>query len=385
MPAVGNKTRQVMVYGCTSYGQPYSHQAMTLERIGRKVAQLVGYGFGGAYEANATAGAPPARTAAPYLVPQDTLVGAAQARALGVHGADDLFGGVVPFAFVATKVITHGLVEPDAAAPQGWNPDFVRRAHAAVLPGYTAFSLDDARSAGQRLLAGGIVRLKDPCGIGGLGQQAVDRETALDEALADMSPADVEVHGLVLERDLASPQTYSVGQVLLDGLLASYCGTQGLTGNNSGEQVYGGSTLTVVRGGFDALLAQPFGPRALSAVRAATAYHDAALTCYAGMVLSRCNYDVAFGVPTGAAGAAELGGVLEQSWRVGGATGAELAALQALHADPRRRRVVAATREIYGEGVSVPDGAEVYFQGEDRDVGPLTKYAFLESDDDGNP
>ncbi|WER49328.1 DUF3182 family protein [Cupriavidus sp. WKF15] len=379
MPADRGKARQVMVYGCADYGQPDSHQAVTLERIGRKVAQLAGYGFGGAYEACAST-----PEAALYLVPLDTLVGVAQARALGVHGVEDLYGGVVPFAFVATKAITHGLVAPDAAAPQGWHPGFERRARAAVLPGFTAFSLEDARQAGMRLLAGGVVRLKDPCGIGGLGQQTVDSEAALDAALAAMSAASIEANGLVLERDLASPRTYSVGQVLLDGLLASYCGIQDLTANNSGEQVYGGSTLTVVRGGFDALLAQPFAPCALSAVRAATAYHDAALDGYPDMVLSRCNYDVAFGVPSGDAGARELGGVLEQSWRVGGATGAELAALQALHADPRRHRVVAATREVYGEGVSVPDGAEVYFQGEDRDMGPLTKYAFLESDDHGN-
>jgi len=380
MPSDVDKARQVMVYGCAEYGRQDSHQAMTLERIGRKVAQLAGYGFRGAYERRDSAPA-----AALYLVPLDTLVGVAHARALGVHGVDDLFGGVVPFAFVATKAITHGLVAPDAAAPQGWDPDFVRRAHAAVLPGYTAFSLEDARSAGARLLAGGVVRLKDPCGIGGLGQQTVDSEAALDAALAAMAAADIEANGLVLERDLASPRTYSVGQVLLDGLLASYCGIQDLTENNSGKQVYGGSTLTVVRGGFDALLAQPLGPCKLAAVRAATAYHDAALDCYPEMVLSRCNYDVAFGAPSGDAGGQPLGGVLEQSWRVGGATGAELAALQALQADPHRQRVVAATREVYGEGVSVPAGAEVYFQGEDRDVGPLTKYALLEREDDGNP
>ncbi|QYY27934.1 DUF3182 family protein [Cupriavidus pinatubonensis] len=388
MPATNNKARQVMVYGCARYGQPDSHQAMTLEQIGRNVAKIGGYGFSGAYEHSATARTPAGGTAAPYLVPLDTVVGDAQAQALHLRSADDLFGGVVPFAFVATKVISHGLVAPDAVAPAGWNPDFAQRAGAAVLPGFTAFSLEDARSAGLRLMAGGVVRLKDPCGIGGLGQQTVDSEAALDAALAAMSATDIESHGLVLERDLDSPDTYSVGQILVAGVLASYCGTQDLTVNNTGEEVYGGSTLAVVRGGFDALLAQPFGPRALSAIRAAMAYHDAALACYPGMVLSRCNYDVAFGVPVGATGegaARALTGVLEQSWRVGGATGAELAALRALKADPARERVVAATREVYGPDAHLPAGAELYFQGEDRHVGLLTKYAYLESDNDGHP
>jgi hypothetical protein len=46
--------------------------------------------------------------------------------------------------------------------------------------------------------------------------------------------------------------------------------------------------------------------------------------------------------------------------------------------------VVASTREIYGAGAEVPPGAEIYFQGEDRNVGALTKYALLEPDADGN-
>ncbi|WP_042880052.1 DUF3182 family protein [Cupriavidus necator] len=371
--------RTVMVYGCEPLGDADSHLGTTLANIARKVADIAGYAFAGAYAAPG-AGQPP-----PYLVPAQTLVGADLAASLGVQGESDLFGGVVPYAFVATKAITHGLVEPGAAAPQGWCEGFVQRVVGATLPGFTVFTVADARLAGKRLLALGPVRLKEPCGIGGLGQRVVDSERALDEALDAMQADIVETHGLVLERDLDAPQTYSVGQVELAGLRAAYCGTQGLTANNRGQQVYGGSTLTVVRGGFDALLQQPFDARTQAAVRAAMVYHDAALACYDDMVLSRCNYDVAFGPAAGSADRERvLGGVLEQSWRVGGATGAELAALAALRDDPRRTRVVASTREMYGNGVQVPDDAEIYFQGEDRHVGPLTKYARLEPESDGN-
>ena len=66
-------------------------------------------------------------------------------------------------------------------------------------------------------------------------------------------------------------------------------------------------------------------------------------------------------------------GVLEQSWRIGGATGAELAALAAFDADPALRVVRAATTEIYG-GAEPPPDADVYFHGVDRHVGPITKY-----------
>ncbi|MBP0619874.1 DUF3182 family protein [Cupriavidus consociatus] len=381
MEASAAASRAVMVYGCDSLGQPDSHLGTTMANIARKVAGIAGIGYAGAYD-EAAPGRP-----RPYLVPAQTLVGQDLAARLGVQGKGDLFGGVVPYAFVATKAITHGLVEPGAAAPEGWSEAFVQRVVGATLPGFTAFTLADARTAGTRLLALGPVRLKEPCGIGGLGQCVVASARALDEALAAMPDAVVEAHGIVVERDLDAPQTYSVGQVELAGLRASYCGTQGLTQNNRGQQVYGGSTLTVVRGGFDTLLHQPFDARTLAAVRAAMVYHDAALACYGGMVLTRCNYDVAFGPAAGPGADREqvLGGVLEQSWRVGGATGAELAALEALRNDPDRVRVVASTREVYGANVRIPADAVIYFQGEDRHVGPLTKYARLEPDSHGNP
>ena len=83
-----------------------------------------------------------------YFVPSCTLNGD-EAAALGIHGPDDLFGGVVPHAFVATKAISHPLVAPDAAALPGWNPAFAARVGDAVLDGYTAFNPDDARRAGS--------------------------------------------------------------------------------------------------------------------------------------------------------------------------------------------------------------------------------------------
>jgi hypothetical protein len=67
--------------------------------------------------------------------------------------------------------------------------------------------------------------------------------------------------------------------------------------------------------------------------------------------------------------------VLEQSWRAGGASGAEVAALEAFRADPGLRAVRASTFEIYGQCHAPPPGAVVYFCGEDERVGSMTKYA----------
>ena len=70
--------------------------------------------------------------------------------------------------------------------------------------------------------------------------------------------------------------------------------------------------------------------------------------------------------------------MLEQSWRIGGASGAEVAALEAFRDDPALSVVRASTTEIYGESPPLPPGATVYFQDIDDRVGPLVKYARLE-------
>ncbi len=108
----------------------------------------------------------------------------------------------------------------------------------------------------------------------------------------------------------------------------------------------------------------------------ACAYDAAASACFPGLVVSRRNYDVAQGLD--AAGRRQSG-VLEQSWRVGGASRAEIAALEAFRADPAQRVVRASTVEVYGESaMPPPPHATVYFRGIDGRVGPLTKYALVE-------
>lgn len=367
---------RVVAYGRADCDDPRSHQGATLAGIAQRVARLAGFTYAGSYDAATH------RTADGklYFVPEQTLIGLDHARQLGITSLQNLFGGVVPHAFIGTKAISHGLVSPDAQAPEGWSEAFAAHVRDHVLPGFTAFSLDDARRAGQRMLSDGAVRVKEPCGIGGLGQQVVRNAAELDAALAGLDADRVVREGLVLERNLDDVVTYSVGQVEIGDLRASYCGTQTLTPNNAGQEVYGGSTLRMVRGGLKDLLAHPVEAHLRDAVRAAIAYHAAAVACFPGVLVSRCNYDVALG----RYGAQACLGVLEQSWRVGGATGAELAALAAFQADPQCVRATASTREIYGADVTVPAGADVYFQGEDRSVGALTKYAILESVSNGH-
>ena len=360
----------VVVHSLGGHGFAHRHERETRTGLAERLAALKGFAFAGDHDPSAAHPGPV------YFVPSDTLVGIEAARALGIHGEDDLFGGVVPHAFVATKAITHPLVAPDARAPAGWCGDLGSRLGDAVLLGSSVFAPEDARRAGARLLERGPVRLKPVRATGGRGQRVASDTAELDAALAAMDAGELSGHGLVLEEDLSAVTTHSVGQVRVAGLVATYWGTQRLTPDNTGEAAYGGSDLLVARGGFEALLALGLGEEARLAVARARAYDAAAMGCFPGMFASRRNYDVVGGLD--AAGRRRCG-VLEQSWRVGGASGAEIAALEAFGADPALRVVRASTAEVYGEGAPPPPpGATVYFRGVDERVGPITKYATVE-------
>ena len=350
------------------------HELATQRGVARRLAALLGCSF----EDHAGAAVPAAGLG--YVVPNDTLTSIDFALGLGIRDEDDLFGGVVPYPFMATKTITHPLLSRAAAAPAGWCPAFAEQVHDVVLPGNSAFTLTDARSAALSLLPGGPVRIKLAEGIGGLGQWVANDEAQVDAALAVLDAATLARHGLVVERQVVGVRTYSVGLLRVGAMRASYFGSQRNTRNRHGEEVYGGSPLTVVRGGFDALERVAAGDAGvMSAITMARTYHAAALACFTGMFASRCNYDVARGHD---AHGRPLAGVLEQSWRIGGASGAEVAALEALHADPSLNVVRASTVEVHAEQAVVPAGATLYFSGIDEHVGPITKYAELHTDAD---
>ena len=171
----------------------------------------------------------------------------------------------------------------------------------------------------------GPVRIKQVLATGGHGQSVARDAAELQRQLEAIDPSEVVSHGLVLEENLSEVRTFSVGQVKVGDLTASYFGQQRLTRNNRGAEVYGGSDLTVVRGDFDALLAQDSSPEIRSAIGQAQRYNAAVIACYPGFFASRNNYDIVLG--RDAAGRSRSG-VLEQSWRLGGATGAEIAALE---------------------------------------------------------
>jgi hypothetical protein len=179
----------------------------------------------------------------------------------------------------------------------------------------------------------------------------------------------------VLEQNLEGVTTYSVGQVRVDGLLATYCGTQRMTTDNKGAMTYGGSDLVIVRGDWDALLGLQLASEVWLAIAQVRVY-DAATQEFPGLLASRRNYDVLQGVD---AEGRWRSGVLEQSWRIGGASGPEVAALAAFRADPNLRAVHAWCIESFGPGAAPPPGAIVHFHGVDDRAGPVAKYTQVEA------
>jgi hypothetical protein len=280
---------------------------------------------------------------------------------------------------MGSKSITHGLVDDTAHAPHGWCAAFGEDVRDAVLEGYAAFTAADARRAADYVLRHGPVRVKRATGIGGQGQFVCHDSGEVDAVLDAIDTQEIATLGIVVEENLHDVQTYSVGQVEVAGIVASYCGTQRLTPNNRGVEVYGGSTLLVVRGDFAALLRLTLPPDTRRAIGQACRYDTAALHCFEGMFGSRRNYDVATGVN---ARGEPRSGVLEQSWRMGGASGAEIAALEAFRADPQLDVVRASTTEIFGECEPPPAHATVYFRDLDERVGMLTKFTMVERDAD---
>lgn len=344
------------------------HEKAVHEHLAKRLAAVKGLTFLGEYDRSIEYSHPL------YWVPSGTIIGTDAARELGLDNEDDLFGGVVPQAFIETKAITHPLVRPDADAPVGWSRDFAARVSGSVLPGYSVFSLADAREAGRRLLHEGSLRLKPVRATGGRGQERINTKQQLDNALKNVDEKELAQYGLVLEANLEHVTTFSAGQIRVAGRTLSYYGTQRLTPDNSGETVYGGSDLVVSDGGFEALLRLDLPEQARLAVMQAQVYDDAASACFRGFFASRRNYDIAQGVD---GHGRACSGVLEQSWRIGGASGAEIAALETLM-QGQSGAVRASTVEVYGESQVVPSGATVLFRDEDAEVGFITKYVVVE-------
>jgi hypothetical protein len=359
--------RGVVLIYFSRFGKPLQWHHKVVLNVGAKaIAEMKGYDFRGGDETRYR------YYDRRFFVPDDTLL-PDEASYLGIRSPHDLYGGVAPYLFAKTKAITHELVDAHAERPQGWSIAFAERVHGVVLPGYTVFSSRDARTAARRMLRRGPIRLKKPLSASGRDQTVVSVYNELDAALEKVAADEMATYGLVLEEDLRQVRTLSVGEVAVGKLKISYHGTQRTVRDNEGRPVYGGSNLICVRGGWDVLDALPMSPEVRAAVVSARQY-DEATAELRDFTASRRNYDVGQGI--GADGRPRSG-VLEPSWRFGGASCAELGALAAFARDPSLQIVGASHVEEFGKGCRPPAGAIIDFQGDDPEVGPLLRYTIV--------
>ncbi|MCE7033121.1 DUF3182 family protein [Lysobacter sp. GX 14042] len=341
------------------------HEHGTLLALARRLAELNGWAWGG----ESPGGEAGLR---PYLVPQCTLE-REEARAAGVEHPDDLFGGVVPHAFVGTKLVSHPAVGRHAAVPGGWVHGLGAALEGTVLPGFSVFGADEAHAAFQQLVPLGPVRLKLARGIGGDGQWVVHDAATLERVLGALPAGELAAHGASLEQNLEQATTYSIGTAECGRHAIAYTGVQRTTRRHDGAEAYGGSTLEVVRGGFDALGVAGL-PAELAPILDQVRRYDARMDeAFEGFHASRRNYDVVAGVD---AAGRPCSGVLEQSWRIGGASPAEILAMEHFAADRSLQRIRVSCHESYGG--RPPPGAVVHYDEEDPRVGRLVKYAMVE-------
>jgi hypothetical protein len=347
------------------------HEVQTNKALARWLAQILGCKFGGSYDPDKHRGRDL------YLLPTQTIVGNASAQQLGIKGPDDLWGGFVEHDFICTKAISHGLRSHLAQAPQGWSPLFSERTRNVVLDGLSVFSLEDARPAAEHLLYSGPIRLKPVHACAGRGQEVIKNLDAFDEILARPDIEKQFSEGVVLEQDLSDVVTHSVGQSFIGDKVLSYCGDQYLTNDAHGEDVYGGSNLLVVQGGYDELLKLDLPDDVRLAIEQAQVFDAAANEAYPRFYASRRNYDIAQGLDSNGK---NRSGVLEQSWRMGGASSAEVAALQSFVNDPGMRAIRVSSVETYIDQPLPADAIEVY-RGPAENSEFLLKYVTVKSYD----
>jgi hypothetical protein len=356
----------VVVYFSRLGGFMYTHERVVLSAVADAIAQIKRYEFAGCFD--------DAENYAGYVffVPDDTLI-ADEAGYLGIRGANDLYGAVVPHPFVKTKAITHPLVDASADRPDGWSSVFAEKVQDVVLPGYTAFNRCAARAAALSLLNLGPIRIKKPLAAGGTGQTVAATIDEVEELLEMFHWGRIAAHGLVLELNLRDVTTLSIGHITIDDMTIAYHGKQRVATNNEGRLVYGGSDLVCVRGGWEALahLSMPSAVR-LAAVQAKV--YDAAMCEYPGFTVSRRNYDIAQGFD---GEGRRRSGVLEASWRSGGASTAELAAMKEFMQDPTLQVVEACAVKQFGVGHEAPRKAVIHYRGDDPEDGPIIRYTMV--------
>lgn len=135
--------------------------------------------------------------------------------------------------------------------------------------------------------------------------------------------------------------------------------------------------MLVVQGYYEDLLELELPDDVRLAIQQAQVFDNAADEAYPGFYASRRNYDIAQGLDSNGK---QRSGVLEQSWRMGGASSAEVAALQSFINDPGMSAIRVSSVETYIDQPLPADAIEVY-RGPAENSDFLLKYVTVKSYD----
>lgn len=308
------------------------------------------------------------------LLPHMTLCDEGFASAFRLSDCD-IFGGAVSVPHHRTKVIMHDLVDPQSPRPERWNAAFARLTARFSLPGYSAFSAADIRTATAMILQRhGTARIKLAHGSGGEGHFLASSPANADDAIDAMQAAGTLPDGCVVEPNLNDTRIYGLDHSRLAG--KSFCSFNRVHcdyANPTHPKEIADDNF-VVRGDVDGLWAKMAAwglGRFKRVVDLAVLADRAAQTRLAGLIKTRAGYQIIDGTDDRGR---RMTGVLEPGWRRGGASASLLVAAHLLTRDPEAhwvlarnevplRRPVAADDWVFAR---TPKGANAAFV---RDVG----------------
>lgn len=325
------------------------------------IAEQLGRVYQGEYK-------PGAELDAAFWVPHAPMT-PEEAGALGITSKEQIFGAVVE-PLHAQKSVFHCPLPRATYVPAHFPLDFSRSVQVISAPGYTAFTPQDALLAFESLLQQGhSPRFKNPTATAGLGQRVASNRQEAEAVIAAISGDVFRRFGVVIEANIpisvGQPHAFSSGWIELGGEEYTYVGTQ-----SQGEKnIYTGTRLHMVRGH-----EPPYVPDIPNAVTDHTTYLLGLLGLLDGLqIATRCNFNFVKSMHD------EVFAV-EPTFRIGGATGAELLAIGYLKDHPEEDQVVASTRFVYDQHEPLPAGAHRLYSGNDRIFGVREIFASLETE-----
>ncbi|MCA9373577.1 DUF3182 family protein [Candidatus Peregrinibacteria bacterium] len=334
---------------------PPSHAEHILQRNGRLAASLA--------EAQGFSHNNPISHLDPYYV-LPTPITKEQGVQHGMTSSADFYGAMVDHLQHADKGQLHQVVPEADNIPAHYSAEFARAVREVVLPGYTAYSKEDAIKAYLKLKKElpdkNKIRLKDPSASDCDRQFVIESEDHLRAILDRIFHPFPFENGIVLEQNLNDVSTTTAGKVKVNGSTYQFIGNQVETSiptsKGGTKMVYGGGDLLVTN---DFLPQNMLTPDQQELTLRIGHTYDAYSTLTPHV--SRMSFDMISGIDSQGN---EIHGITDPTMRVGGNDPSVIEAMHYLN--DSKTIVKAQTRLIYtSTGSRLPFNGTVYLDMDD--------------------